>query len=318
MNSSNQNPHRNDRRSFLGGVASLAAAAALSGASTARAAQAQRAPQRVKTADSTELFVKDWGAGKPVVFTHGWPFDADMWDFQASALVDAGFRAITYDRRGFGRSSQPSSGYDFDTLADDLAAVLRAANVSDATLVGYSMGGGEVVRYLSRHGGQRISKVALVGSIVPGLLRSPRNPSGVAAADFEGIKAGIRKDRATFMAGVVKDVIYDPAIRSTTAVTKEVLDWSTHMSMRASFRALVGCVDAFGKTDFRDELGAVKVPALVLHGTADKPVPFDVTARAAAAGIPKARLVEYRGTSHGIVLTEQDRVARDLRDFVSA
>jgi non-heme chloroperoxidase len=272
---------------------------------------------RVKTKDSVELYVKDWGVGRPVVFVHGWPFNADSWDYHAHALVEAGYRTISYDKRGFGRSSQPASGYDFDTLAADLAAVIDASDVREATLVGYSMGGGEIVRYLSRYGAGRIAKVALIASIVAGLPKSPGNPRGVDASEFDAIKAGILQNRPSFMAGVVTDVIYDLAAPASSPVTPEVLDWSHLMSMQASLRALLGCVDAFGRTDFRPELAAVTVPTLILHGTADKPVPIEISARAAAAGIPQATLVEYRGASHGILVTEQERVARDLLAFLA-
>lgn len=309
------------RRLFLSGSTACIAAASLAaapGASPPSRAPVRRAGARVRTRDGAELYVKDWGSGPPVVFIHGWPFSADMWDHQASVLADAGHRVITYDRRGFGRSSQPSSGYDFDTLADDLAAVIQETGVRDVTLVGYSMGGGEIVRYLSRHGARKVARLALVGTIVPGLLRSKSNPNGIEGAVFDGIKAGLNKDKATFLATLLKDVIYDAGIRGTNPVTREILDWSFQMAMQAGLRPLVACVDAFGRTDFRPELSAVTVPTLILHGTADKPVPFGITARAAAAGIRGARLIEYRGTSHGLHVTERDRVTRDLMSFLAA
>lgn len=273
---------------------------------------------RVTTKDSVELFVKDWGKGRPVVLVHGWPFNADSWDYHAHALVDAGYRVISYDKRGFGRSAQPGTGYDFDTLADDLAAVLEAADAREATLVGYSMGGGEIVRYLARHGAARVAKVALVATIVAGLPKSHDNPQGIDGAVFDGIKAGILAARASFMANVVRDVIYDPEAAASHPITPELLAWSNFMSMQVGLRALVGCVDAFGRTDFRAELDAVRVPTLILHGTADKPVPFEISARVAAARIAKSKLVAYEGASHGILATEQERVAKDLLAFVRA
>lgn len=270
----------------------------------------------VKTKDAVELFVKDWGSGRPVVFTHGWPFNADSWDYHANALADAGYRVITYDKRGFGRSGQPSSGYDFDTLAADLAAVVDASDVREATLVGYSMGGGEIVRYLSRYGAGKIAKVALVGSIVAGLPRTQDNPDGLDGAVFDGIKENILANRPSFMAALVKDFIYDLEAPASNPVTPEVLEWSNFMSMQVGLRPLLSCVDAFGRTDFRPELGAVTIPTLILHGTADKPVPFEITAQVAAAKISKSRLIRYEGASHGILVTEKERVANDLLAFL--
>lgn len=273
-------------------------------------------PRYVAAKDGTELFVKDWGSGRPVVLTHGWPFNADMWDDLANELAERGYRVISYDKRGFGRSGQPWNGYDFDTLADDLAAIIDAAALRDATLVGYSMGGGEVVRYVSRYGAAKVSKLALIGSVVAGLPKSSENPNGLDGAAFDDIKAGIRKDRAAFLGAVIRDFIYDPGAPATQPVSSEVLAWSNAMMMQASQRALLACVDAFGRTDFRAELPAIRVPVLVVHGTGDKPVPVEISARAAAERLPDAKLIEYAGTSHGLIVTERDRVLRDLTSFL--
>jgi non-heme chloroperoxidase len=295
------------RRTFL-----AASAAALGAAASTTAAPTGRTPSRFASGrltlkDGTELFVKDWGTGRPVILTHAWPLDADCWDQQALALAEEGFRVIAYDRRGFGRSSQPDGGYDYDTLADDLAQVVEATGARDVTLTGFSMGGGEIVRYLSRHGGRGVAQIALVGSVVPGIARGPRNPQGVPPEFFEGLKASLRADRVNFFTGLLRDVFYDVAAPGTFKVTQAVLDWSWQQAMRAGLRALVGCVDAFGHADFRPELAGIEVPALVLHGTADKPVPFDLTGRQAAAGIRQARLIAYEGVSHGLLVTERDR-----------
>jgi pimeloyl-ACP methyl ester carboxylesterase len=303
------------RRTFLAASAAFGAAAAVN-AAPARKATPRLASGRLALKDGTELFVKDWGSGPTVVLTHSWPFSSDCWDHHALALADAGFRVIAYDRRGFGRSSQPDGGYDYDTFADDLAQVVEATGARDVTLVGYSMGGGEVVRYLSRHGARAVRKVALVASVVPGLGQGPQNPHGVPPAFFEGLKASLRADRATFLADLLRDVFYDTAAPATFKVTQAVLDWSWRQAMQAGLRALVSSVDAFGSTDFRGELAGVEVPALVLHGTGDKPVPIDLTARPAAAGIRQARLVEYEGVSHGLLVTERERVRRDLLEFL--
>jgi non-heme chloroperoxidase len=306
------------RRTFLAASAAAFGAAAAVNAAPARRPAARLASGRLALSDGTELFVKDWGSGRPVVLTHSWPLSSDCWDAQALALAEAGFRVIAYDRRGFGRSSQPDGGYDYDTFADDLAQVIEATGARDVTLAGYSMGGGEVVRYLSRHGGRHVSRLALVGSVVPGLGRGPRNPQGVPLEFFEELKASLRADRATFLAGLLRDVFYDVAAGGTFKATQAVLDWSWQQAMQAGLRALVESVDAFGRADFRPELAGIEVPTLILHGTADKPVPIDLTARPAAAGIRNARLVEYPGASHGLLVTERDRVTRDLLEFVKS
>jgi non-heme chloroperoxidase len=305
------------RRSFLhaslGALAATSAAAALP-----RLAFGQGRTVKIKTRDGTELFVKDTGgAGRAVVMTHAWPLNADIWDHQAAQLSKAGFRVVTYDRRGFGRSDKPAGGYDFDTFADDLANVIEQTGVRDATLVGYSMGGGEVVRYLSRHNGRNVAKAGLVGAAAHYLLKTENNPVGIDGAVFDGIKQGVQGDRKAYLAGLLRDVFLDAKRPSTNTVTQEMIDSTLAMAMQASVAATVACVDAFAKTDFRPELAAVKVPTLVLHGTADIPVPFAI-GKATAEGIAQSKLIEYPDASHGIVLTERDRVTRDLQAFIAS
>lgn len=305
-----------NRREAFGTAAAAAATVTLPLATQARDNRTT-SPSRsgyIKTEDGVDLFVKDWGKGRPIILTHAWPLSSDCWEQHAVALAEAGYRVISYDRRGFGRSHQPSSGYDYDVFADDLAAVIKSTGVRDVTLAGFSMGGGEIVRYLSRHGSANVAKVALVATVVPGLVKGPNNPQGVDPAFFDGLKDNLRKDRSTFLAGLLKDVFFDveTSSRSTTPVSQAVLDWSLQMAMQASLLALIGSVDAFGKEDFVPDLAAVTKPTLILHGTADKPVPFDLTARRAAAGIKQAKVVEYAGASHGLLVTERERVTRDL------
>jgi pimeloyl-ACP methyl ester carboxylesterase len=309
------------RRNLLGIGAAAVGATALP--LTARSQGAGAASSRagyIKTNDGVELFIKDWGRGRPIILTHAWPLSSDCWEQQAVSLAEAGYRVISYDRRGFGRSSQPSAGYDYNTFADDLAAVIKATGAKDATLAGFSMGGGEIVRYLSRHGSKGIVKAALVATVVPGLAKSKNNPHGVDPAFFDGLKEDLRKDRATFLAGLLKDVFYDvqTSAKSTNPVSQAVLDWSMQMAMQAGLRALIGSVDAFGKEDFVPDLAAVTVPTLILHGNADKPVPFELTARRAAAGIKQAKVVEYGGASHGLLVTERERVTQDLLGWLAA
>jgi non-heme chloroperoxidase len=282
------------RRVFLGAFAAASVAVVLP-----RLAYGQGHATKIKTRDGTELFVKDTGGnGRAVVMTHAWPLNADVWDYQALLLSKAGFRVVTYDRRGFGRSGQPAGGYDFDTFADDLAEVIEQTGVRDVTLVGYSMGGGEVVRYFSRHKGRHVVKAGLVAAAGYYLLKAENNPIGIDGAAFDGIKQGVQGDRRTYLA-------------------HEMIDQALAMAMQASAVATAACVDAVAKTDFRTELTAIGVPTLVLHGTADIPVPFAI-GKAMAAGIAQAKLIAYADASHGIVLTERDRVARDLQAFIAS
>lgn len=309
-----------NRRNFLSTAALTAGAVAATAAVSSPAGPSRLAAGSIKTKDSTELFVRDWGSGRPVVFTHAWPLSSDCWEQQAIALVGAGFRVITYDRRGFGRSGQPAAGYNYNTFADDLAAVIEATGAKDVTLAGYSMGGGEVVRYLSRHGSRNVAKVALVATVVPGLGKNKNNPDGVDAAFFDGLKDNLRKDRPTFLSGLLKDVFFDvqTSAKSSNPVSQAVLDSALQMSLQAGLLPLIECVDAFGKEDFTADLAAVSVPTLILHGTADKPVPIDLTARRAAAAIKQAKLIEYPGASHGLLITERQQVNDDLVAFLRA
>jgi non-heme chloroperoxidase len=301
-----------DRRTFL-----AHAAAAMGTAMLPRAAQAETARTRIRTRDATEIYVKEWSrSGRPVIFTHAWPLSADIWDDEALALSQAGYRVIAYDRRGFGRSGKPASGYDFDTFADDLADIVSELEIKDAALVGYSMGGGEVVRYFSRHQGRGIAKAGFVGAAASYLVKTSDNPDGIDAAVFEGIKDGVRKDRPGYLAGLLKDVFFDTARPATNPVTPNMLQHWLDVALEASLEATIACVDAFNATDFRPELASVQVPALVLHGTADIPVPIAL-GRATARGIPGAKLIEYDGVSHGLVVTEKDRVTRDLMSFLA-
>jgi non-heme chloroperoxidase len=272
----------------------------------------------IKTKDGVELFVKDTGGtGRAIVLTHAWPLNADVWDYQAAALSKAGYRVISYDRRGFGRSGKPETGYSFDTFADDLAAVIEQTGVRDATIAGYSMGGGEVVRYLSRHNARHVVKAGLVGATAYFLLKTENNPLGADGSVFDGMKQGVQSDRKAFLTGLLRDVFFDAKRPSTVPVTQEVLDGALSMAMQASVAATVGCIDAFSRTDFRAELASVKVPTLLLHGTADIPVSFD-QAKATAAGIAGSKLIAYADASHGLVVTERDRVTEDLKAFLAS
>ncbi|MES2337623.1 MAG: alpha/beta hydrolase [Pseudomonadota bacterium] len=270
----------------------------------------------IKTRDDTDLYVKDWGAGRPVVLIHGWPLSSDMWDAQAMAIADAGFRVIAYDRRGFGRSGQPWTGYDYDTLTDDLADVLEATGATEnVTLVGFSMGGGEVARYMSRYQGKGVVSAALLGSVVPYMLKTDDNPNGVPEETLQDIAAGIRKDRAHFFRSTFLPQFFGVGYISSP-VSEEVLDANFNIAMQASLKATLACADSFGHTDFRPDLASFSVPTLVIHGTSDQTVPIDATGRAAAKGISGAQLVEYDGEPHGFAETAGERLTKDLLTFL--
>jgi len=268
----------------------------------------------ITTRDDVKLYMKDWGKGRPVILMHGWPLSADSWDDQAMAIADAGFRAIAYDRRGFGRSDQPWDGYDYDTLADDLAAIIAETGAQDATLVGFSMGGGEVARYMSRHGGKHVVQAALVASVVPYMLKTTDNPEGVEQAVFDQMTAGMQADRAKFFAGFFK-MFYGAGLISSP-VSEELLDASRNVAMQAGLKPTLACAKAFATTDFRGDLAAFKLPTLIIHGTEDKTVPIDTSGRAAARGIPHAKLIEYDGAPHGLLATHKQQVTRDLLAFL--
>ncbi len=272
----------------------------------------------IKTRDGTELFVKSWGEGRPVILTHGWPLSADMWDAQSMALAKAGYRAIAYDRRGFARSGQPWQGYDYDTFADDLADVMQETGAtSDVTVVGFSMGGGEVARYMSRHGGKGVIGAGLVSSVVPYLLQTDDNPDGVPEETLQQIAQGVEQDRAHFFRQTFFPQFFGVGFISSP-VSEEVLDMTTGTALHAGLWPTLASAQAFGHTDFRPDLPAITVPTLIVHGTSDKTVPIETSARAAARGIRQAQLVEYDGEPHGLNVTASDRLTRDLLTFLGA
>ncbi len=270
----------------------------------------------IKTQDGTELYVKDWGTGRPIVMIHGWPLDADMWEYQMPALAASGFRTIAYDRRGFGRSGQPWTGYDYDTLADDLKAVLDALDLQDVALVGFSMGGGEIARYMSRHAGARVTKAVLISAVTPYLLKTPDHPNGAPASVFQGMIDGLKADRPQFWADFSKTFMGVSLLSSP--VSTEMMQWIGSLVMLASPKATVDCVKAFGETDFRADMPAFKVPTLVIHGDADQTVPIDISGKVAAASIAGARLEIYEGAPHAIPFTHAERLTQDLLTFLKA
>ena len=268
----------------------------------------------ITTRDNTHLYVKDWGTGRPVIMMHGWPLSSDSFDDLSLAIAEKGMRAIAYDRRGFGRSDQPWEGYDYDTLADDLADVIDQTGAEDATLLGFSMGGGEVARYMSRHRGANVSRTILVASVVPYMLRKDDNPEGVDQKVFDAMTKDMKEDRAKFWSSFFKD-FYGVGVVSHP-VSAEVLEWSRDVSMQAGLRPTLACAQAFATTDFRRDLEYFNVPTLIIHGTADKTVPIDTSARKAAKGIASSQLIEYEGSPHGLFASDKERLIEDVLSFV--
>lgn len=268
----------------------------------------------IETRDKIKIYLKDWGAGRPVILIHGWPLSADSWDDLAIPIVDAGYRVIAYDRRGFGRSGQPFDGYDYDTFADDLADVMEATKAQDATIIGFSMGGGEVARYMSKYNGKNVSQAVLISSVVPFMLKTDDNPAGVPQETFDKMTKGMKEDRAHFFVDFFKD-FYGVGTFSNP-VSNELLEWSRSVSMSASLKATLASAKAFATTDFRPDLPSINVPTLIIHGTDDKTVPINTTGRAAAKGIVNSKLLEYEGEPHGLFATQKTRLTNDMIAFL--
>jgi pimeloyl-ACP methyl ester carboxylesterase len=259
------------------------------------------------------IFYEDWGQGNPVVLIHGWPLDHTMWEHQAIGLAKGGLRVIAYDRRGFGRSSRPWTGYDYDTLAADLNALLEELNLNNVTLVGFSMGGGEIARYLGTYGDARIARVALVSAVTPFMLKTDNNAEGVPESVFAGMQEGIAKDRFAFLQDFAKAFYGVGAL--SHPVSQAVLDWHQTVTSLAAPNATRDCATAFAKTDFRADLPAVKVPTLVIHGDKDQTVPIEASGARTAKLIPHAEYKVYKGAPHGLFFTDKDQLTADLLGF---
>ncbi len=268
----------------------------------------------ISTKDKTKLYVKDWGAGQPVILVHGWPLSADSWDELAIAMVNAGYRTIAYDRRGFGRSSQPWSGYDYDSLSDDLAAVIEYSGAEDAIIIGFSMGGGEVARYMSRHGGKSVAKAALISSVVPFRLKTADNPLGTEQEAFDQTALALNKDRAAFFTEFFQK--FFGADTPGSNISAELLRSMANVAMQGSLKATLACLKSFSTTDFRPDLAHFKVPTLIIHGAADKTVPIDASARLAAKGISQSTLIEYDNSPHGLFITDKAKLTKDILEFI--
>lgn len=261
-----------------------------------------------------ELYYEDHGAGKPVILIHGWPLSGASWEKQTAALLAAGFRVITYDRRGFGKSSQPTTGYDYDTFADDLHKLVTTLDLHDFALVGFSMGGGEVARYIGKYGTDRVSKAVFIAAVPPFLLKTPDNQSGVEIGIFNGIKQAIAADRPAFLAQFLSN-FYNLDQLGGKLISDEVVRLSWNVAVGASAKGTLDCVSAW-YTDFRKDLPKVDVPALVIHGDADRIVPIDASGRRTHELVKGSRIVVLEGAPHGLTWTHADKVNAELLSFL--
>ena len=269
----------------------------------------------ITTTDGTQIYYKDWGAGRPVVFSHGWPLSADSWEAQMLFLASQGYRCIAHDRRGHGRSSQPWGGNDMDTYADDLSALIEALGLTGATLVGFSAGGGEVARYVGRHGTGRVAKAALISAVPPLMLETAANPAGLPMEVFDGIRRGCLADRSQFY----KDLAGGPffgANRPGATVSQGVIDSFWLQGMQAGHKNTFDCIKAFSETDFTEDLGKFDVPTLILHGDDDQVVPIGAAALRSATLVRGAILKVYAGAPHGLADTHKDQLNADLLAFL--
>jgi len=271
--------------------------------------------KKTSSGEEVKLYYEDLGDGQPVVFIHGWPLSQEMWEYQVTELVSRGLRCITYDRRGFGKSSRPIGGYDYDTLAGDLKAVLDELDLDNVILVGFSMGGGEAVRYISRYGSERVAKLVLIGSVTPYLLKTTGNENAVDITVFEEMLANIKKDRIGFLDNFGKDFFGVNMLNHP--LSTPLLEYYRMLASFASPIATQECAKAFAQTDFREDVVSVKVPTLIIHGDADKIVPMEVSSNRTAQLITDNHYIVYDDAPHGLFYTHKDQLNRDLWSFIN-
>ncbi|MBK5278183.1 MAG: alpha/beta hydrolase [Bacteroidia bacterium] len=267
------------------------------------------------TGKPVKINYNDYGTGEPVILISGWPLSKEMWEYQIDDLVNSGHRVIAYDRRGFGKSSQPWDGYDYDTLTDDLKALIDQLKLEDITLVGFSMGGGEVVRYFSRHGGKNVSRVVLISAVTPYMLKTDTNPDGVPKEMFDAMADQMTQDRINFLDDFGKTFFGASPLNKT--LSAPLLEYYRMLCSVASPRATASCAKAFATTDFRSEMQSINVPTLIIHGGEDKTVPIEATAKQSAKVIPDNEFIIYEGAPHGLFYTDRKRLNADLIRFLS-
>ncbi len=266
--------------------------------------------------NKVKLFYEDYGEGQPVILIHGWPLSGKMWEYQVEKIVEAGFRCITYDRRGFGQSDRPWGPYSYDALAEDLNDLITKLGLVDAIIVGFSMGGGEVARYIGNYGTSKLAKAALISAVPPFMLKTDDNPEGLEKEVFEGFKKDIRKDRPGFLAGFGKQFLnFDD---NKDRISEDLANFYWSIACNASPKATIDCVDSFGLTDFREDLKKVDVPTLVVHGDADQIVPIEISGKKSADMIGQAKYKVIEGAPHGLVLTHTEEFNKIFIDFLKS
>jgi peroxiredoxin len=269
---------------------------------------------KTTSAPATEIYYQDLGRGQPVVLIHGWPLSHRMWEQQIIALTDAGYRCVAYDRRGFGESGRPAGGYDYDTFASDLNDLMTQLDLRDAVLAGFSMGGGEVARYLGRYGSDRVSKAMLLGAVPPFLLKTPDNPEGVDKEVFDGMLEGVKQDRVAFLEQFFPNFYnYEPG---AAGVSADLIPFSKWIAWGASPLGTQQCIVAFGTTDFREDLKKITVPTFVIHGDSDRIVPFDISGKRSHEMIEGSRLEILQGAPHGFAATHAQQLNALMLDFL--
>jgi len=270
---------------------------------------------RIIMKDGMEIYYKDWGTGQPVVFSHGWPLNSDSWESQMMFLASKGYRCIAHDRRGHGRSSQPWNGNEMDTYADDLSELMEKLDLKDAVLIGFSAGGGEIARYIGRHGTKRVAKAALISAVPPLMLKTESNPGGLTIDVFDGIRSGSMADRSQFY----KDLASGPffgANRPNSKVSQGMIDSFWLQGMQAGHKNTYDCIKAFSETDFTEDLKKFNIPTLIIHGDDDQIVPIDASAILSSKRVKNAIFKIYEGAPHGLIYTHKDRLNTDLLEFL--